>query len=101
MCIRDSLPMAKIEPGVGAAAQALSAGASGEFATAIRTTDKHANPGALDVQLAEGVVHVGLAAKGCGMISPNMATMLCFVTCDAVVTAEVWGELMHGAVTAW
>src|SRR5450759_2625434 len=48
------LPMAKIEPGVGAAAQALSAGASGEFATAIRTTDKHAKSGALDVQLAEG-----------------------------------------------
>src|SRR5450830_1927309 len=82
------LPMAKIEPGVGAAAQALSAGASGEFATAIRTTDKHAKSGALDVQLAEGVVHVGLAAKGCGMISPNMATMLCFVTCDAAVTAS-------------
>src|SRR5665811_1623217 len=56
--------------------------------------------GALDVKLAEGVVRIGLAAKGCGMISPNMATMLCFVTCDAVVTAEAWGELMHAAVAA-
>jgi glutamate N-acetyltransferase/amino-acid N-acetyltransferase len=94
------LPMAKIELGIGAAAQALSAGSSGEFAAAIRTTDKHAKSGALDVKLAEGVVHVGLAAKGCGMISPAMATMLCFVTCDAVVTAEAWGELMHAAVAA-
>ena len=94
------LPMAKIEPGIGAAAQALSAGASGDFAVAIRTTDRHAKSGALDVRLAEGVVRVGLAAKGCGMISPNMATMLCFVTCDAVVTAEAWNELMQSAVAA-
>ena len=69
-------------------------------ATAIRTTDKHAKSGALDVELVEGVVHVGLAAKGCGMISPNMATMLCFVTCDAVVLAEAWSELMYAAVAA-
>jgi len=93
------LPMAKIEPGIGAAAEALSAAASDEFAMAIRATDKHAKSGALDVQLDEGVVHVGLAAKGCGMISPNMATMLCFVTCDAVVAAEAWSALMHDAVT--
>jgi len=86
--IGEHLPMAQIEPGIGVAAQALSAGASGDFAVAIRTTDRHAKSGALDVQLAEGVVRVGLAAKGCGMISPNMATMLCLVTCDAVVTAE-------------
>jgi glutamate N-acetyltransferase/amino-acid N-acetyltransferase len=94
------LPMAKIEPGIGAAARALSAAAAGEFAEAIRTTDRHAKSGALDVRLAEGVVHVGLAAKGCGMISPNMATMLCFVTCDAVVAADAWKELMHAAVAA-
>jgi glutamate N-acetyltransferase/amino-acid N-acetyltransferase len=94
------LPMANIEPAIGAAAQTLSAGASGEFAAAIRTTDKHAKSGALDVRLEEGVVRVGLAAKGCGMISPNMATMLCFVTCDAVVSAEAWTKLMHDAVVA-
>ena len=41
---------------------------------------------------------LGLAAKGCGMISPNMATMLCFVTCDAVVDAATWTKLLHGAV---
>jgi glutamate N-acetyltransferase/amino-acid N-acetyltransferase len=92
------LPMAKIEPGIALAAHALSSGTSGEFAAAIRTTDRHAKSGALDVELAEGVVRVGLAAKGCGMISPNMATMLCFVTCDAVVAAEVWSDLVHDAV---
>ena len=41
---------------------------------------------------------LGFAAKGCGMISPNMATMLCFVTCDAAVRADDWTRLLHEAV---
>ena len=65
---------------------------------AIRTTDKHAKGGALAVELDEGLVHLGFAAKGCGMISPNMATMLCFVTCDAQLGAPAWNELLQGAV---
>ncbi len=94
------LPMESIEPGIGTAAQALSTGASGDFASAIRTTDRHAKYGALDVALPEGVVRLGFAAKGCGMISPNMATMLCFVTCDAVIAEDDWARLLRGAVAA-
>jgi len=96
------LPMAKIEPGIAAAASALPGGAgakaSDHFAMAIRTTDKHAKYGALEVSTPEGKVKLGFAAKGCGMISPNMATMLCFVTCDAEVDGAAWAELLHGAV---
>ena len=96
------LPMEKIEPGIAAAATALPGGAganaSDHFATAIRTTDKHAKYGALEVTTPEGKVKLGFAAKGCGMISPNMATMLCFVTCDAVVDDAAWAELLHDAV---
>jgi glutamate N-acetyltransferase / amino-acid N-acetyltransferase len=96
------LPMDKIEPGIAAAAAALpgggDAGAAERFSTAIRTTDKHAKTGAVEVATPEGRVKLGFAAKGCGMISPNMATMLCFVTCDADVDDGVWGELLHGAV---
>jgi glutamate N-acetyltransferase / amino-acid N-acetyltransferase len=94
------LPMDCIEPGIGAAARAVTAGASDDFASAIRTTDKHAKSGALDVALAEGTVRLGFAAKGCGMISPNMATMLCFVTCDAAVGGAAWAELLRAAVAA-
>jgi len=98
------LPMDKIEPGIGAAAMALPGGAgvaaSDGFATAIRTTDKQAKYGAVEVATAEGGVKLGFAAKGCGMISPNMATMLCFVTCDAMVDATAWARLLHGAVDA-
>jgi glutamate N-acetyltransferase/amino-acid N-acetyltransferase len=96
------LPMERIEPGIAAAATALPGGAgpsaSDHFATAIRTTDKHAKYGALEVTTPEGKVRLGFAAKGCGMISPNMATMLCFVTCDAVVDDGAWAELLHDAV---
>ncbi len=94
------LPMHSIEPGIEAAAQELASGSSTDFASAIRTTDKHAKDGALDVVLPEGVVRLGFAAKGCGMISPNMATMLCFVTCDAVVAEEAWAGLLRDAVAA-
>jgi len=34
------------------------------------------------------------------MISPNMATMLCFVTCDAALLSEAWHDLLRGAVAA-
>ncbi len=97
------LPMGKIEPGIAAAAAKLpnhaAVDSSDAFAAAIRTTDKHAKFGALEVGTAEGVVRLGFAAKGCGMISPNMATMLCFVTCDAVVDEGAWAELLHAAVS--
>ena len=99
------LPMDKIESGIAAAAEALMrggaspAGAAG-FSAAIRTTDKFAKGGALEVALAGGVVRLGFAAKGCGMISPNMATMLCFATCDAVVSAGDWERLVKEAVAA-
>ena len=96
------LPMDKIEPGIAAAAAALPGGgdakAAEHFSAAIRTTDKHAKKGALEVVTPEGKVKLGFAAKGCGMISPNMATMLCFVTCDAEVDGAVWTGLLHGAV---
>ncbi len=94
------LPMEKIEPGIIAATRALAAGGGTHFSQAIRTTDKHGKSGALDVRLPEGDVRLGFAAKGCGMISPNMATMLCFVTCDAAIGEADWAELLHAGVDA-
>ena len=96
------LPMDKIEPGIAAAAAALPGGGDDDgvehFSAAIRTTDKDAKKGVLEVVTPEGKVKLGFAAKGCGMISPNMATMLCFVTCDAEVDGAVWTDLLQGAV---
>jgi glutamate N-acetyltransferase/amino-acid N-acetyltransferase len=92
------LEMAKIEPGIAAAAAAVKPGGGEHFSQAIRTTDSSPKRGALELHLAEGVVRLGAAAKGCGMISPRMATMLCFVTCDAAVSAEYWRAMLSAAV---
>ena len=51
------------------------------------TTDRFPKMCALEVTLPEGTVRLGVCAKGAGMISPAMATMLCVVTTDAVVSA--------------
>lgn len=100
------LPMDRIEAGITLAARELLGGrqpgdeGAEAFASAIRTTDRHPKHGALEVALPEGTVRLGLAAKGCGMISPNMATMLCFVTCDAVVDGPAWEAMLRAAVDA-
>ncbi len=92
------LEMDKVEGGIAEAATALKPGGGEHFSQAIRTTDVTPKRGALELELEGGTVRLGAAAKGCGMISPRMATMLAFVTCDAEVEAEAWRELLRGAV---
>jgi glutamate N-acetyltransferase / amino-acid N-acetyltransferase len=97
--IGAALPMAKVERGIELAATRLSADGGDRFAAAIRTTDRSPKQGALRVALPEGDVRLGFAAKGAGMISPHLATMLCFVTCDAIVASAEWSELVTRAVS--
>lgn len=96
--IGEQLPMAKIDHGIRAAAAELSAGGGLRFSSAIRTTDRHPKRGAIAVDVPGGEVRLGFAAKGAGMICPNMATMLCFITCDAVLEAQQWQDLVGAAV---
>jgi glutamate N-acetyltransferase / amino-acid N-acetyltransferase len=92
------LDMARVEAGIAAAAAAIRPGGGEHFSQAIRTTDASPKRGALVLETVDGVVRLGAAAKGCGMISPRMATMLCFVTCDAALAAEDWRRLLTSAV---
>ena len=92
------LDMDKVEPGIAAAAAAVKPGGGEHFSQAIRTTDASPKRGALVLETVDGVVRLGAAAKGCGMISPRMATMLCFVTCDAAVACSEWRRLLASAV---
>src|SRR3954469_6231376 len=55
----------------------------GDFSEGINTTDKFAKEVEVDVALPSGTVRLTAQAKGAGMISPNFATMLCFVQTDA------------------
>jgi glutamate N-acetyltransferase/amino-acid N-acetyltransferase len=62
---------------------------SNSAAEAIMTTDSFKKQKAFKVTLEDGsVFHIGAIAKGAGMINPAMATMLCFITTDADISAD-------------
>lgn len=69
-----------------------------EAAKAIITTDLVTKEIALETTIEGRPVRIGGIAKGSGMIHPNMATMLCFITCDAVVASHLWQEMIKRAV---
>ncbi len=66
-------------------------------ARAIMTTDLVPKTIALEMMLGDRPVRIGGIAKGSGMIHPNMATMLAFVTCDAVVSPPLWQQMLSRA----
>jgi glutamate N-acetyltransferase / amino-acid N-acetyltransferase len=80
------LPMDLIRRGVDAID--LSADGGHVIARAIMTTDTRPKEVAVELELGGKTVKVGGMAKGAGMIHPNMATMLSFVTTDAAVDAD-------------
>ena len=71
--------------GIRAATASLARGKGAEAARAIMTTDPFPKEHAVTVNTARGSFTVGGTAKGSGMIEPNMATMLGFLTTDAQV----------------
>ncbi|MBO0705707.1 MAG: bifunctional glutamate N-acetyltransferase/amino-acid acetyltransferase ArgJ, partial [Candidatus Dormibacteraeota bacterium] len=79
------LPMDAVKEGIQKAATALCEDAGEAPAIAIMTTDTAPKTAALELDLAGRSVRVGGMAKGSGMIHPNMATMLAYVTTDAAV----------------
>jgi glutamate N-acetyltransferase / amino-acid N-acetyltransferase len=66
-------------------------------AKAIMTTDLVSKSIALEMTLGDRVVRMGGMAKGSGMIHPNMATLLAFVTCDAAVSTTLWQQMLGRA----
>jgi glutamate N-acetyltransferase/amino-acid N-acetyltransferase len=72
-----------VADGIIAAAEHLAADGHADAAEAIMTTDVAPKAYAVEVDGPSGRFRVGGMAKGAGMIEPNMATMLAFVTCDA------------------
>src|SRR5262249_46518387 len=81
--IGRQLPMEKIEAGV--AAIELSSGKGNAFSEAILTTDTRPKRIALEFQIEGRSVRLGGVTKGAGMIYPNMATMLSYLTTDAAI----------------
>lgn len=64
---------------------------------AIMTTDLVPKTIALETMFGDRAVRIGGICKGSGMIHPNMATMLAFVTCDAAVSPPLWQEMLSRA----
>ena len=88
--IGEPLPIEKIEAGIRDAA-VVSPGRRGNAAEAIMTTDTAPKEYALKFSLGDGqAITIGGIAKGSGMIHPNMATMLSFLTTDAASTGRPW-----------
>lgn len=81
--IGRQLPMEKIEAGVEQIRMSRDGGNA--FAEAILTTDTRPKRIALEFELEGRTVRLGGATKGAGMIYPNMATMLCYLTTDAAL----------------
>lgn len=92
------LPMARLEEGIPMAVRELSPDGGPRAAEAIMTTDTVAKEAAVELELAGCTVRVGGMAKGSGMIHPNLATMLGFVTTDAPVTPECLDRMLRDAV---
>ena len=67
-------------------------------AEAIMTTDTVKKEYAVEFEIGGKTAHIGAIAKGSGMINPNMATMLSFITTDVKISAEMLNEALHMAV---
>lgn len=93
--IGDRLPMNKILRGIPQLAASLSVAGSEDAARGILTTDHHPKEAVI---AGEGFTLGGMA-KGCGMIAPNMATMLAFLTTDAALPVAAMQRILREAVS--
>ena len=81
--IGRQLPIEKVQAGVSA--MELGTDQGDAFSEAILTTDTRPKRIALEFQIEGRTVRLGGVTKGAGMIYPNMATMLCYLTTDAAI----------------
>ena len=88
------LPMERIAPALATVQTSL--GGWDDASRAIMTTDTRPKVVEREIALGGGTVRIGGIAKGAGMIHPNMATLLVFVTTDAAIDAA----RLQGAVAA-
>ncbi|HYF92823.1 MAG TPA: bifunctional glutamate N-acetyltransferase/amino-acid acetyltransferase ArgJ [Symbiobacteriaceae bacterium] len=90
------MPMDRVKAGIATAAASVSESGGQAAAEAIMTTDTFDKQYAVQFDLGGATVTIGAMAKGSGMIHPNMATMLGFVTTDA----DVDSGALHVALKA-
>jgi glutamate N-acetyltransferase/amino-acid N-acetyltransferase len=86
--IGEQLPIKKIDAGISKAVAKLSASpkAGLDFAKAIMTTDTRPKQAIRRLKISGAEVTIAGTVKGAGMIAPNMATTLCFITTDVAMS---------------
>jgi len=92
------LPIEQMEAAIGQCPSALRQDGSRNAAEAIMTSDSFAKEFAVEVAVFGKTIRIGGIAKGAGMIDPNMATMLCFVTTDAAIDKKLLHQALLDAV---
>ena len=96
--IGQPLSLAPIEKGMDALTSGLSYGNSSAAAQAIMTTDTLKKEVAVEFTVGGKVCRMGGIAKGSGMIHPNMATMLVFITTDCAICAPMLQKALSGDI---
>lgn len=87
--IGQVLDIEPIQDGMPQLVSELSVGGSNNAAEAIMTTDTVKKEIAVEFHMGDAICKIAGIAKGSGMIHPNMATMLCFITTDVAIEAEL------------
>ncbi len=98
--IGQELSIEPFKNGVPQLAQRISHEGGREAAEAIMTTDTIPKSIAVEFELDGKSCHIGGIAKGSGMIDPNMATMLSFITTDAAISPEMLNKALKSDVKA-
>ena len=98
--IGEHLPMANVVGGIADAVGGLSDSASAgmNFTKAIMTTDLKAKIACRRIEISGKRITIAGTVKGAGMIGPNMATTLCFITTDVVITKPLLAKAFKSAI---
>ncbi len=96
--IGQPLNIEPIKNGMEGLAKGLSSDNGLLAAEAIMTTDVKAKEIAVEFTIGDKVCHIGGIAKGSGMIHPNMATMLVFITSDVSISSEMLSKALKSDI---
>ncbi|MBQ2377478.1 MAG: bifunctional glutamate N-acetyltransferase/amino-acid acetyltransferase ArgJ [Clostridia bacterium] len=96
--IGQQMTIDPIKAGIPELIKALSPDGSQMAAEGIMTTDTQLKEVAFEFEMGGKTCHIGGIAKGSGMIHPNLATMLVFITTDAAISPEMLQKALSGDV---
>ncbi|UCC99601.1 MAG: bifunctional glutamate N-acetyltransferase/amino-acid acetyltransferase ArgJ [Phycisphaerales bacterium] len=98
--IGEQLPIERIIGGISQASAKLSSSSRAglDFAKAIMTTDTKPKQAVRRLEISGSKVTIAGTVKGAGMIAPNMATTLCFITTDAAIGKPLLASALKAAM---